>query len=150
MTHINCLIQSLYYIKRALNVFVYGSDDDHLKYIHTEGIFLSYFFFFSSTTDSSVVTAMEKRMRGSRRGCRGINGHGQRFALRWWTHNTVYWWCVVELCPWSPCNFVNQCLHNKFIKKIFFKKVLKNVKWLKKLKIINTVLFCLFCFISLS
>ena len=29
--------------------------------------------------------------------------------LGWWTHNTVYTWCVVEMCTWHPYNFVNQC-----------------------------------------
>ena len=40
----------------------------------------------------------------------------RRLDLRWWTHNTVYRWCVVELCAWNLCNFVNQCYPIHFSK----------------------------------
>ena len=41
----------------------------------------------------------------------------------WWTHNTIYRWCIIELymfyriCTWILHNFINQCHPNKFNKK---------------------------------
>ena len=29
------------------------------------------------------------------------NGDGRRLDLRWWTHNTIYQWCVIKLYPWN-------------------------------------------------
>ena len=37
--------------------------------------------------------------------------------MGWWTHNTVYRWCIIELYPWNLYNFINQCHPNKFNKK---------------------------------
>ena len=46
----------------------------------------------------------------------GINGD-ESLDLGWWTHNTVYWWYVVELCTWSLYKCVNQCHPKKYNKK---------------------------------
>ena len=47
--------------------------------------------------DNSGVTA-GGRGGGVGGGWRGINGDGRRPDLGWSTHNTLYRWCVVELC----------------------------------------------------
>ena len=55
--------------------------------------------------------------RGSGGGHGGISSDGRRLDLGWRMHNTLCRWCVVELCPWNLCNFVNQCYPNTFNKK---------------------------------
>ena len=39
----------------------------------------------------------------------GTNGGGRRLNLSWWTHNTIYRWCTIELYTGKLCNFINQC-----------------------------------------
>ena len=34
-------------------------------------------------------------------GTGGINGDGRRRDLRWWTHNTLDRWCIIEFSPQS-------------------------------------------------
>ena len=46
-----------------------------------------------------------------------INGDRQRLDLGWWTHNTLYRWCVTELCVWKLYNFVSELYPRKFHKK---------------------------------
>ena len=48
-----------------------------------------------------------------------INGDRRRLYLEWWTHNTIYKWCIIELYTWNLYDFINQCYPNKFN---FFKK----------------------------
>ena len=55
--------------------------------------------------------------RWKREGRRGVNGDGRILDLGWWTHSTVYRWCVVGLCTWSLYNFVNLCHPSKRNKK---------------------------------
>lgn len=46
-----------------------------------------------------------------------INDDGKECASRWWTQNTIYRWCVMELYTWNLYNSINQCHPNKLLKK---------------------------------
>ena len=61
-----------------------------------------------------MVTSRGKGVRGGRRGKGGIDGDGRRLDLGWWTHNTIYSWCVIELYMRNLRNFINKCHLNKF------------------------------------
>ena len=52
----------------------------------------------------------------------GLNGDGRRLDLGWWTHSTIYRWCVIELYAWNRYNFVNQCRPQNSIKRKTWKK----------------------------
>ena len=68
-------------------------------------------------TDNSVVIAGMGGVEGDRGGDGGINGDGWTLDLGRWTLNTVYRWCVAEVCTWNLYDFADQCDSNKFNKK---------------------------------
>ena len=38
----------------------------------------------------------------------------RRLDLGWWTHDTIFRWCVTELHTWNLYTFINQCHPNTF------------------------------------
>ena len=55
----------------------------------------------------------EKGVGEVEEGKEGIHGDGKRLDLGWWTHNTIYRWCITELYTWNLYSFINQCHPNK-------------------------------------
>ena len=69
-------------------------------------------------SDNSVVITREKERWGEvKEGTGKINGDGRGLDLGWWTHNTIYRWCIIELYTWNLYNFINQCHPNRLYKK---------------------------------
>ena len=44
---------------------------------------------------------------------RRINGDEKKHDFGWWTRNTIYRWCSIELYTLNLYNFINQCNVNK-------------------------------------
>ena len=61
----------------------------------------------------------------------GISIDGWNLDLGWRTHNTVYRWHVIELCPWNLYNIVNQCRPSKFNKQEM-KELAQNIGWISE------------------
>ena len=65
-----------------------------------------------------------------------------RLDLGWWTHNTIYRWCVIELYPSNLYNFMNQCHPDKLNFKNIEKKVLPSITFSICLQILLPRHFC--------
>ena len=72
---------------------------------------------FFKATEYFTETKFLKGVGEGRRGYGEINNEGRRLELGWWTHNTLYRGCTIELCTRNRYNFINQCHPNKFNKK---------------------------------
>ena len=67
-------------------------------------------------TDTSVVVKREEGWWGDVvKGKEGQIYGNRRIDLGWWTHKTIYRWCIIEMYTGNLCNFINQCYSNQCI-----------------------------------
>ena len=75
-------------------------------------------------TQTTLRWLPEGRGLGNSEGGR-IYGNG-RWDFGWWTHNTIYRWCIAEMHTWNLFNFINQCFPTKFSKNFLKYHIIKS------------------------